>query len=196
MRGLRQLLLITTLLSGCDGEPPDTRPLGPSDTAAMRSCTPPAAMPITAATTAAAASSAVIHLPEEAATAGNAYRVTLPASAEGFATLEVHTIHNDVALFVSDRGMITNLTPDGIPSGLRHAVCPDTLIDDYRVHIDDPGQYTLTFSATGPREITVVAILARLGHDDDAGVHDHDGGHDVDAGVDADGAAHDPDGGH
>ncbi len=209
MRRLRQLLLITTLLSGCDGETPDNRPLGPSDPAAMLSCMAPAAAPLTAASTPEAASSAVIELPHEALAPGNAYRVTLPEEGAGYAVIRVHEMHNDVALFVSERDRITNLEPDGITSGLRHAVCPDTLIDDNRVHVHEPTDYRITFAATGPREFTLVAILAQVGHppddggvhahdgghDEDGGVHAHDGGHDEDAGVDADGGDHDHDGG-
>lgn len=195
MRRIGVLLFVVTSLAGfgCDGGVTDNRIEGPDDAASMLSCSAPGGAPVTAASSADTAASAVIELPTEALAPGNAYRVTLPGDAETYAVLRVGTMHNDVALFVSERDRIVGFEPDGIASSLRHAQCPDTLIDDYRVHVHEPGDYRITFAAGGPREFTVVAILAVLGHGDlDGGMHmhDEDGGHLEDA------AAHDHDGGH
>ncbi|MBX3270095.1 MAG: hypothetical protein KF729_07525 [Sandaracinaceae bacterium] len=181
------ITLSLALCCACDG-PSDDRPRGDADAAAMASCTAAGGAPqaLVAASSAASAGDAVIELPAIVG-AANPYRVTLPAGAAGYAVLRTPVEHVDAALFVSERDRITHLAPDGIASSLRHGVCPDTLIDDYRAHIHEPRDYVLTFAADGPRELVLVAVLADQGHPEGDGGHHHeeDGGH-----------HHEEDGGH
>ena len=193
MRTLSALVLLV-VATGCDDAAPvDDRTVGMTDPAATLSCTAATDSPtaVTAAATMDAADGAVIEVPgvEDVA---NVYSVTLPESGESYAALRLSVMHNNVTLFVSERDRIVHLAPDGISSSLRHGVCPDVLIDDYRTHIHAPGDYVLTFAADGPREFTIVAINQMIGHipgggdggmhmhDEDGGTHMHDAGEHMD----------------
>jgi hypothetical protein len=167
---MRSSFFVALVLIGCG--PADDRLPGPNDGLAEHSCehlatdTPEA---ITAATTEDGAADVVIELQD------TPYLVTLPAAANGYASLRISTEHSYVAMFVRERGAV--IDGPNFEAAFRHASCSGQIADDFRWHIDDPDDYVLTFSDEGPREVWLQAVLEESGHDDDGGAHDHDGGH-------------------
>ncbi|HJL18235.1 MAG TPA: hypothetical protein RMH99_21405 [Sandaracinaceae bacterium LLY-WYZ-13_1] len=170
------------LATACDGDV-DDRPEGPADMAAMALCDgfAGAAAEVTAASSAAEAADVVIER-------DTLYEVTLPAGAEGVVMLRSDTAHADLVLGASPTGALATLE-GGLPGATRSAVCPDVVADEHRVHVHEPGDYALTFSAEGERTVRVYLTMAGHGHGTADGGHmhhDHDGGH----------VHHEGDGGH
>jgi hypothetical protein len=161
LRALAAMLV----LAACG--PGDDRLPGPNDHAAEHSCealedTP---TPITAASDEAGAAGAVLLLDS------TPYLVTLPDGALGYATLRVDVEHSYMAMFVREREAVIEAPGDAVFR--RHALCPGSIGDDIRMHVDEPGDYLVTFSPEGPREVWLQVVLESAGHDEDAGEHDH-----------------------
>lgn len=141
--------------------PADDRLPGPTDHQSEHACehletgTPES---ITAATDEEGAAAAIVELQD------TPYLVSLPNAALGYATLRIVEQHSYVAIFVRERDALID-GPNFEPA-FRHGVCPDRIGDDFRWHIDEPGDYLLTFSDEGPREVWMQAVLEEAGHDD------------------------------
>ena len=186
-------VLLLLALAGCDSTeaPVDDRPVGASDALSMESCesVSSAATDLAAAASEAEATGAVVS-------PGTAYRVTLPEGAAGYAVLDATLVHGDYGIFTDRHGAVLRVGAHDIEElSRRHAVCGDSIDEDARIHIHEPGQPVIEFSAQGPRTLWLLALAAASDHTPDGGMHhDHDGGthHDHDAGAhhDHDGGAH------
>lgn len=171
--------------SAC-GEPVDTRPEGLMDESAQRACDRAGDTPTPITVTGSDADAVEIALSD------TPYLVTLPEGV-GYATIHTHEMHSNLAFYTRERDALTEFSP-GLGTARPNGHCPTVLQDDFRVHIHNPGDQTLTFSADGPREILLIPQLFYVGDGPPPG-HDGDGGpgHDHDSGP---GHHHDHDGGH
>lgn len=169
------IALAASLLGACG--PSDNRIVGRDDLVAEHSCEALDLTPteITAAGDEAGAAGVVMTLGE------TPYLVTLPAAgAQGFAMLRIDAEHTYAAMFVRERDAVVEAPGD--PVFRKHFFCPDRIGDDIRMHIDLPGDYLVTFSDEGPREIWLQAVLEEAGHMEDAGPA-VDAGPAIDAGI-------------
>lgn len=155
--------------------PADDRLVGPTDHVAEHACEAfedDTTTPLTAVADASSIADATITLGD------TPYVVTLPEGAQSYAGLNITTEHSYLAIFTRERDVVVDVE-GGDVSYRRHAICPDLIGEDVRVHIDEIGLHAMTFSDEGPREVWLQAVLESAGHDED-------GGHDEDAGTASD----------
>lgn len=185
---LRTTLCAAALLHvGCGGGSSSEVPLGEADALARHACSrvDAAGASITASPVRDDLAGALLGSSMEP------YTVTLPEGGTGWVGLDVPEPHYDWVLFVREAGRTHDVhdASDALVTARRNGACPESILEDYRIHYHVAGRYPVELRGSGA--LWMLFLQGGSDHAPDGG-HEHDGGgHGHDGGDEHDGGGHD-----